>query len=212
MRRAYGRKAITRATAAPKHPRDWGARCDVCPLKGSKPVYGDGNRRASLAIIGEAPGREEVQVGIPFVGASGNYLENLLGRLEVSRTEVWVDNAIACFPPGGDLDAYLQRAKKEGKEAKLEWHHPVDCCRPRLFRALGIPPCKLCGKWLSGPDALVCRCPKPLPVTWSHHPEVPSVVAAGNAALRSLLGVTGITERRGYVEDMKARRKALRGK
>lgn len=215
--RAAARASIHRQTAAPKDPRKWGAKCDLCPLKGSPYVWGDGNPKALIAFIGEAPGREETKVQVPFVGKSGELLEAFLGRLKLTRGEVWLDNAIMCFPPGGELREYLQRKRKEYKGTDQEFHNPVDCCRPRLFHALGVPKCGGCGKWLRGPDELVCRCQSPLGQVrprddkgLRHH--IPVVQPMGNAGLESTLGVSGITERRGYYEDMKARQQRLRGK
>lgn len=205
---SYGRRRANfeRQTTPPSDPRKWGAKCDLCPLKGSSVVFGDGNVDADIAFVGEAPGQEEARVGVPFIGRSGESLENFIAQCGLKRTEVWVDNAIACFPPGGNLDDFLTIAKKAAKADKREFHSPVDCCRPRLFWALGIPQCSKCGRWCRGPDALVCTCPKPSPVFPAGTARVSVAQPLGNAALQSLTGLTGIMERRGYRENMEERR------
>lgn len=193
-----------RFTEPPDDPRSWGARCDDCPLRGQKPVLGDGKLNAKLAVIGEAPGREEEDRGIPFVGKSGESMTEALERNGTSRSAVWIDNAVACFPPGGDMKAFIQRSKKETKAAAKVWNNPVDCCRPRLYFALGIPICGTCSKYTAGPDA--CSCPEARPVypTWKGVERRPAraFLLLGNAALDSMMGVEGITSRQMYVHSI----------
>jgi hypothetical protein len=154
-------------------PRKYGARCDDCPLRGNEYVMGDGPHDALIAFVGEAPGQNELRAGIPFIGKSGEWLEERLaavGRMAIgrplSRNEVLLDNAVACFPPGGDMRAFMQRAKKGHKDQQQNvlkdpfaaddekvaarnstFHSPIDCCRPRLMFSLGIPRCGNCGRW-----------------------------------------------------------------
>lgn len=184
-----------------------GALCKLCPLRGSTPVLGRGKVDAKVAIVGEAPGLEEVRNDMPFIGKSGQLLDAWLVKVGAPRSTVWVDNAIACFPPGGDLEAYLKRAKKESKD----FHHPVDCCRPRLFRALRVPKCAKCKRWVSGPERsfdapILCTCAVPAPVQWSDGPPIDYVGATGNTALEALVGVHGITSWRGSPLNMERRR------
>lgn len=191
-----------------RDPRQDGALCDLCPLKHSTPVFGEGALTAEIAVVGEAPGREEVKEARPFIGKSGAKLEADLEHIGSARSRVWIDNAIACFPPGGDLDDFIKRSKKEAKDdadalGDSTFHHPVDCCRPRLFKALRIPKCKKCGKWEAGPAEIICLCHQPLWVKPAGGPGPTVVIAAGNAALESLTGVGGITKWRGSPIDMK---------
>ena len=224
------RGKFDRLTDHPTDPRVWGAQCDRCPLNGSRPVFGDGDPNTRYAFIGEAPGREEVKVGVPFIARSGELFEAYIAKYSLNRTEVWIDNAICCFPPGGDLKSYLQVFKKQAKKAGVEFLHPVDACRPRLFTALRVPKCKKCGKWMRGPDALMCRCVSPLPVSVNPfgattqkqkvggrtalakraitYPVATGVM--GNFAMLSILGFDGITAHHSYVEDMHARRERLK--
>lgn len=205
-RRAYYRKASDferqDARLPSVDPRHYGADCDNCPLNGQKPVWGDGNRSRVLALVGEAPGRDEEAAGMPFVGKSGQYLETVLELNGERRSNVWLDNAVMCFPPGGDMKAFLQQARKEAESAGRAFKSPIDCCRPRLFRVLGIPRCATCGKW-DGREvvpALACACQgaqrRLIRVQDRSPPRV--VVALGNSALESLTGHGGIKEKQLY--------------
>lgn len=75
--------------------------CKACILhKGRvRVVPGDGSLTADIMFIGEAPGYHEDQQGIPFVGASGQYLERLLGMIGLKRQDVFIANVIKCRPP-----------------------------------------------------------------------------------------------------------------
>lgn len=208
MTRARISKTVYRQWPHPDNPRKLGAQCDTCPLKGMSPVWGDGPRDPRFAFVGEAPGREEVTMELPFVGSSGERLVGWLQKLHLTRQEVWVTNAILCFPEGGDLKAYLQRARKR---MGTSYKSPVDCCRGRLLTELKVPECAGCGKWKRGPSSETCRCPAP---KWkkSRMGTMPEVtVPLGNFGMQAVLGVEGITTRRGYTEDMEARRNSLVG-
>jgi DNA polymerase len=76
--------------------------CTKCPLQHSrkKAVPGEGPARAEIMLIGEGPGFYEDQQGRPFVGASGQFLTQLLGQAGLKREEVWITNVVKCRPPG----------------------------------------------------------------------------------------------------------------
>ena len=63
-------------------------------------VFGSGNPDADLMFVGEAPGFHEDKQGVPFVGAAGKLLEELLGGVGLSREEVYITNVLLCRPPG----------------------------------------------------------------------------------------------------------------
>ncbi|MBC7349074.1 MAG: uracil-DNA glycosylase [Candidatus Aminicenantes bacterium] len=75
--------------------------CQACPLfKGRKQaVPGEGNRRAQLMFVGEAPGRDEDLQGKPFVGRAGQLLTRIIQAMGFSREEVYIANVIKCRPP-----------------------------------------------------------------------------------------------------------------
>ncbi len=75
--------------------------CVLCPLceKRKHIVFGCGNPRADLVLVGEAPGREEDEQGYPFVGEAGRLLEKILFAMQLSRADVYICNVIKCRPP-----------------------------------------------------------------------------------------------------------------
>lgn len=126
-----------------------GARCHECPLFGCRrgPVLGQIVQGAALAVIGEAPGRHEVDSGFPFVGASGSELDAGLFLGGLRRDQVTITNVLGCQPPE-TFGTYLQRldrdyrrrcadAKARSEPIPPEPPSPIDCCRPRLERDLG---------------------------------------------------------------------------
>lgn len=76
--------------------------CTKCKLyKGAKNgVPGEGPADAEIMLIGEGPGFYEDQQGRPFVGASGKFLEELLGHIGLKRTDVFIANVVKHRPPG----------------------------------------------------------------------------------------------------------------
>jgi DNA polymerase len=75
--------------------------CTKCRLWEQRTIAvpGEGNQRATVMFIGEAPGRSEDLVGSPFVGAAGRFLNELLQSAGVSRKEVYITNIVKCRPP-----------------------------------------------------------------------------------------------------------------
>lgn len=75
--------------------------CQACALhRGRKQtVPGDGSMSADLMFIGEAPGASEDEQGLPFVGRSGQYLNQLLDLIGLKRSEVFIANVVKCRPP-----------------------------------------------------------------------------------------------------------------
>ncbi len=76
--------------------------CTDCKLHLSRKlaVPGEGPADAELMFIGEGPGFHENEQGRPFVGAAGNFLEELLASIGLSREEVFITNIVKCRPPG----------------------------------------------------------------------------------------------------------------
>ena len=77
-------------------------KCNSCPLfKGRKQaVPGSGNENADIMFIGEGPGATEDEQGLPFVGAAGKFLEEMLGTIGLKRDDVYITNIVKCRPPG----------------------------------------------------------------------------------------------------------------
>jgi DNA polymerase len=78
------------------------AACQRCELGRTRTtfVFGVGDPRAKLMLIGEAPGRDEDLQGEPFVGAAGQLLNKILAAVGFKREEVYIANILKCRPPG----------------------------------------------------------------------------------------------------------------
>jgi len=98
------------------------SRCSLCPLNGKKKVVGVSPDvgRPLFAIFGEAPGADEENLGVPFVGASGSMLNWALKTNNINRNMLFISNVIACRPPENDINS------NEGKYA-------IPACRSGFF-------------------------------------------------------------------------------
>lgn len=63
-------------------------------------VMGDGDLGANVMFIGEAPGKQEDEQGLPFVGAAGKFLNEMLGEIDLKRQDVYITNIVKYRPPG----------------------------------------------------------------------------------------------------------------
>jgi len=137
-------------------PRSLGAQCDRCALRELRvggPVPSERHDAPIFAVVGEAPGADEVEENRPFVGMSGKELTHSLKLAGISRGSYDIINAIACRPRDNRLDhinretkrrndaikkandAERKQAKKDGRPAKTTqpWLAPFDACKPRLY-------------------------------------------------------------------------------
>ncbi len=75
---------------------------DGCGLKhtATNLVFADGNPEGRVMFVGEAPGREEDKMGLPFVGRSGQLLDRMLAAIGLDRGSVYIANAVPWRPPG----------------------------------------------------------------------------------------------------------------
>jgi uracil-DNA glycosylase len=82
--------------------RDLLEKFDGCALKSTatRLVFSDGNPRARVMFVGEAPGREEDIEGLPFVGRSGKLLDRMIAAIGLDRSKVYIANVIPWRPPG----------------------------------------------------------------------------------------------------------------
>jgi DNA polymerase len=98
--------------------------CERCGLEKTRTqtVFGVGNRRAEILVIGEAPGAEEDRQGEPFVGRAGQLLNSMLRALGHPRDTVYIANVLKCRPPG-NRDPSPQE---------------VSCCLPYLQRQIDL--------------------------------------------------------------------------
>ncbi|MBM4278078.1 MAG: uracil-DNA glycosylase [Deltaproteobacteria bacterium] len=108
--------------------------CERCKLHRTRRslVFGEGNEKARLMLIGEGPGNDEDVQGRPFVGKAGQLLTKILQAIEIERKEVYIANIIKCRPP--------QNRNPEPDE--IENCYPfllkqIQAIRPRIICALG---------------------------------------------------------------------------
>ncbi len=121
-------QATTSTSSNVYDPAAMGAKCSECPLQGRhKPVPGQaaaGGKAPKLIIVGEGPGRVEIQQGRPFIGPSGMMLNKMLSKAGFDRSSAHVTNSASCM---GDSDTEKERASA--------------CCAPRLANELAeLPP------------------------------------------------------------------------
>src|SRR3989304_3631420 len=87
-------------------------------------VFGKGNSNAEIMFIGEAPGRNEDEQGLPFVGAAGKNLDKLLQNVGLSLNDVYITNILKYRPPEnrdplpGEVKAHTPWLMKQIKEMK----------------------------------------------------------------------------------------------
>jgi uracil-DNA glycosylase len=76
--------------------------CRRCKLSPSRKniVFGSGNPKAELMFVGEAPGADEDEQGLPFVGRAGQLLTKIIEAINLRREDVFICNILKCRPPG----------------------------------------------------------------------------------------------------------------
>ncbi|MBP7529470.1 MAG: uracil-DNA glycosylase [Syntrophorhabdaceae bacterium] len=106
-------------------------RCDLAKTRKTV-VFGEGNPKADIVFVGEAPGEEEDNQGRPFVGRAGKLLDQLIERIGVDRSDVFICNVLKCRPPGNrDPEPQEAASCREYLLAQL------DIIRPRVICTLG---------------------------------------------------------------------------
>jgi DNA polymerase len=109
--------------------------CTRCPLAYAgrhKIVFGDGDPNARLMFVGEGPGAEEDQTGVPFVGKAGQLLNNMIAAMGLKREEVYIANIVKCRPPSNRVPEYV-----EATTCSQFLVQQMDIVRPEVIVALG---------------------------------------------------------------------------
>jgi len=106
-------------------------KCSLHKLRNNL-VFGAGNPDAELMLVGEAPGREEDLQGKPFVGAAGRLLTEALGRVGLSRAEVYIANILKCRPPGN-----RNPQPEEIKACFPYLERQIEIIKPKLICTMG---------------------------------------------------------------------------
>jgi len=112
-------------------------RCTKCSLRegASQPVPGIGFPGSKYMIIGEAPGREEDEMGVPFVGMSGKRLNQLLELSRIDLNECYITNTIKCHPPS-NRDPHKAELK-----SCVQWlMNEIALVKPKIIITLGRIP------------------------------------------------------------------------
>jgi len=108
---------------------------NVCPelaAQATNLVMGDGNIDADIVFIGEAPGKNEDEQGLPFVGAAGKFLNEMLGEARMSRGDVYITNIVKYRPPNN--------RDPEPDEKKAFWPYllkQLQIIQPKVVITLG---------------------------------------------------------------------------
>ena len=122
-------------------------RCDLYRSR-SNTVPGAGNPDADIMFVGEAPGYQEDMQGVPFVGAAGKLLDDLLAQAGIARSDIFITNILKCRPPKNRDPGQSERSAcaefLDGQIATI---------RPRAICLLGRIPLQA----LLAPDAAISR-------------------------------------------------------
>lgn len=97
--------------------------CKQCPLRDRRRVWGRGELKNGICLIGEAPGEDEDASGIPFIGRAGNKLNSGLYKSNINRDASWLTNIICCRPPSNNIKSF------EAQEA-------IECCRSGFLQEM----------------------------------------------------------------------------
>ncbi len=95
-------RQAARTAASLEILRDMLEKFDGCALKSTatRLVFADGNPKARIMFVGEAPGRDEDIEGLPFVGRSGKLLDRMIASIGLDRSKVYIANVVPWRPPG----------------------------------------------------------------------------------------------------------------
>lgn len=124
-------------------------RCAACPelaAARTHAVPGVLPPGAELLLVGEAPGAQEDQAGVPFVGRAGQLLDTLLAAAGLDRREVAVANVLKCRPPGN-----RKPTRAEVRRCRPWLDRQLDLAGPRLVVTLG----GTAAEWAFGPGVRI---------------------------------------------------------
>jgi DNA polymerase len=108
-------------------------RCKLAPTRKTI-VFGDGNPHAELVFIGEGPGADEDEQGLPFVGRAGKLLNKMMQMVGFKREDVYICNIVKCRPPGNRTPE-----TDEIETCSPFLYRQLEAIKPRLICCLGAP-------------------------------------------------------------------------
>ncbi len=109
--------------------------CQRCPAlctSRTQVVFGSGNQDADVLFLGEAPGFEEDKQGIPFCGASGKVLQELLASINLTRDDVFITNTILCRPENN-----RNPTKEEVENCRERLDQLIHILKPKVIVTIG---------------------------------------------------------------------------
>ena len=105
--------------------------CSLCETR-HKLVFGVGNERTEVMLIGEGPGEQEDLRGEPFVGPAGKLLDDMLKMIDLDRSMVYIANVVKCRPPGN------RDPKPEEQTACIGYlYEQIRLLEPKIIVCLG---------------------------------------------------------------------------
>ncbi len=107
-------------------------RCKLHTLGRKQIVFGSGNPNADLMFVGEAPGADEDEQGVPFIGRAGQLLTKIIEAIGLTRDDVYIANVIKCRPPGN-----RNPEPDEIAECEPFLVRQIESIRPKVIVALG---------------------------------------------------------------------------
>jgi len=106
--------------------------CKECKRgKSGLPVPGEGNPKAKILFVGEAPGKEEAKTGKPFVGRSGKLLTQLLNSIKLDRNDIFITSPVKYYP------GMRTPTDKEIGHGKIHLLKQIQAIKPKLIVLLG---------------------------------------------------------------------------
>ncbi len=124
---------MTKAEKLKELNEKWAA-ANTCALKATatQAVFGDGSPDAPIIFVGEAPGKNEDLQGVPFVGAAGKFLAEMLEDIKMKREDVYITNIVKYRPPNN------RDPEPAEKAACAPWlHEELALIKPKLIVFLG---------------------------------------------------------------------------
>jgi DNA polymerase len=122
-------------------------KCNLCSTR-TNVVFGVGNQTADIMFVGEGPGEQEDLQGIPFVGAAGKLLDDMLSIIDLDRTNCYIANIVKCRPPhnrdpfDSEQDACIGYLRRQ-----------VSLIKPKIIVCLG----RVAAKRLINPEYRITR-------------------------------------------------------
>lgn len=130
--------------------------CDLGKTR-TKAVFSDGNINAKIMLIGEAPGQNEDETGLPFVGRAGKLLDQLLLSQNLTREkDIYICNTVKCRPPNNRVPSNFEK-----EQCRKYLEAQIDIIQPKIILLCGAtavksilntkePISKIRGQWFEG--------------------------------------------------------------